>query len=174
MPSDSANPAPPDDPRHLSLPVRAAPILRRVEDGRLAVQAGEQWIPVTVRPCFPWTHPRQWLSLRDEKGEERALVRDLESLEPAPREVLARALAEARFTFEIEAIESIEADFDLRIWKVRTAQGARRFLTEWDTFPRTLPDGSLVIEDQAGDLFRIANPDAMDAKSAALLWSYRG
>lgn len=161
----------------LQLPAGDLPVLQRRHDGRLILvikkEDESQSIPVTLRPCFPWSEPRRFLSLRDDENNERALILDLDELDAESRQLIEGTLAEARFTFTIERIHRIDRDFDLRIWRVKTSQGERSFLTEDDGFPRDRPDGSIVFHDLMGDLYVVPDPEALDKHSRDLLWAWR-
>lgn len=148
--------------------------LRYGDDGRLMVRQGanEQWKSVKLRACFPWSNPHEFISLRDDENVEHALIRNPRDLPEATREPLLRAMAATGFAFLITAIEAVEKDFELRVWKVRTEQGARRFVTAIDDWPRELPDGKILIEDLAGDIYVIADREALDAASRKLLWAF--
>jgi hypothetical protein len=64
----------------------------------------------------------------------------------------------------------VEEDFELRCFKVETPQGPRAFQTALDAWPRETPDGGLLIEDVAGDVFRIEDPATLDPRSRELVW----
>lgn len=146
--------------------------LTRRTDGRLwAVLDGES-VAVNVVRCFPWSAPSRYLSLRDDEDREVAFVRAGDELDADSQEVLDEALVAAGFVLEVEAIEELEEDFEVRCWKVRTRQGARRFQTALETWPRVAPDGGLLIEDVAGDLFRIPPPSELDPRSRRLVWAF--
>jgi hypothetical protein len=55
---------------------------------------------------------------------------------------------------------------------VHTAQGNRSFQTRLDDWPRQLPDGTLLIRDVAGDLYRLVASEQLDRRSRTLLWSF--
>jgi hypothetical protein len=55
---------------------------------------------------------------------------------------------------------------------VETAQGPRTFQTALDGWPRELDAGGLVVEDVYGDLYRVSDPERLDAKSKRLLWAF--
>ena len=46
-------------------PERAEPSLERQEDGQLWVVRGRRRVAARVRPCFPWSQPTRFVSLRD-------------------------------------------------------------------------------------------------------------
>ena len=61
------------------------------------------------------------------------------------------------------AIDGLEEDFEIRRFKVLTRQGPRSFQTALDAWPREAPSGGLLLEDVAGDLYRIPPPEELDA-----------
>ncbi|MEM0967281.1 MAG: DUF1854 domain-containing protein, partial [Verrucomicrobiota bacterium] len=65
-------------------------------------------------------------------------------------------------------------DFELRTWKVKTESGDRVFQTALDSWPRNLEDGSYLVEDVFGDLYRFPPLDQLDKESARYLWSLVG
>lgn len=129
-------------------------------------------IPVRVRRPFPWSAPTEYVSLRNDKDEEVALITANTPLDDSSRATLEAALAEVTFVFDIEAIESIDTEFEIRNWKVRTKQGPYTFQIKHDRWPHKLADGTLLIRDIESNLFRISNPEQMDAKSRNLLWAF--
>lgn len=147
-------------------------VLRNGGDGRLLALLGGKLVSVRLRQCFPWSEPTRHLSLRDGEDDEVAYVADPAALAPASRDALERALAEAAFVLEVRRVLSVDEEVEIRQWRVETAQGPRTFQTHLDDWPRTLPGGGLLIRDVAGDLYRIAAPRALDARSRALLWAF--
>lgn len=146
--------------------------LERRSDGLLWAVRGEEERVVRVRRCFPWSEPGRWLSLRDEDEEEVALVQDPGELDAASRVALEEALALAGFVFDVTRVLAIEEEVEIRHWRVETRQGTRSFQTRLEDWPRTLPEGGLLVRDVAGDLYHFARPEALDRKSRALLWAF--
>ncbi|MGH7286461.1 MAG: DUF1854 domain-containing protein [Myxococcota bacterium] len=144
--------------------------LERRADGQLWAVLGLEAVPVWVHRCFPWTAPGRFVSLRDQEEEEVALVRDLSELEPESRRVLQSALLEAGFVLEVESVESIEDEIEIRTFRVRTRQGPRRFQTLRDEWPRPMPGGGILLRDVAGDLYLVRDPEALDRASRDRLW----
>jgi hypothetical protein len=145
--------------------------LERRGDGQLWAVLGSRAAPVWVRRCFPWTAPARFVSLRDGEEEEVALVRDLDELEPDSRRALETALLEAGFVLEVEAVESVEDEIEIRTFRVRTRQGPRRFQTLRDEWPRPMPGGGVLLRDVAGDLYLVRDPGALDRTSRERLWA---
>ena len=147
--------------------------LEERQDGQVwLVRDGSEDVAVHVRRPFPWSAPDRYISLRGEEDAEVALVDHLDRLDDASRGVLERALAEVSFVLEIQAIESIETEFEIRNWKVRTRQGPYTFQTKHDEWPRTLAAGGLLLRDVEGNLFRIGELETLDDKSQELLWAF--
>ncbi len=151
------------------------PRLRLRQDGRLQLCSGdEQWVDVTPVRCFPWSEAGRFISLRDEANTELSLIDDAETLEPDTRAALLRALEVSGFFLEIVEVDSIEEDFEIRVWKVKTRRGPRSFQTELDAWPYPSPGGGHLISDVAGDVFFIPPLPTLDEASQKQLWPYVG
>jgi hypothetical protein len=146
--------------------------LEKRADGQLWALHHDRETPVRVQRCFPWSEPAAYLSLRDAEGEEVALIPDPARLDPASRRSLEEALLEAGFVLEVTAIEEVEEEVEIRTWRVLTRQGARTFQTRLDDWPYGVPGGGVVIRDVAGDLYYVAAPAEMDARSRRWLWAF--
>ncbi|MGE9296404.1 MAG: DUF1854 domain-containing protein [Puniceicoccales bacterium] len=131
---------------------------------------------VLVRPvkCFPLSEPGRFLSLRDDKNEEFAFINDVSTLDETSAAALNEALTAGGFTFAVTGIDEIKEDFELRVFKVRTAAGERQFQTALDAWPRSVEDGSFLMEDVFGDLYRFPPSEELDPESAKRLWSLIG
>jgi hypothetical protein len=165
---DSDTPAPAEAEPGPSSGVR----LERRIDGKLWLVKSAGDVAVELVRCFPWTSPARYLSLRNSEGEEQAFVLDASELDPHSRRAVEQTLARSSFVLEITRILSVEEDFELRSWRVETAQGPRTFQTPLDGWPRELDAGGLVVEDVYGDLYRITDPERLDPKSKRLLWAF--
>lgn len=141
------------------------PALKRRNDGQLCLAINGETTPVGIARCFPWSARSRYISLRDDERNELWLIEDPASLDPPTRRVLEDALVEADFVLEIQAIEEVDEEIEIRCWDVQTLQGPRRFQTRRDEWPRTMPGGSVLVRDVAGDLYLIRDPDALDRKS---------
>src|SRR5687767_1123021 len=146
--------------------------LRTAPDGRLVVVIDDRRVAVRLRQCFPWSEPGLHLSLRDDEDREVAIINDPAHLEDESRRALEHAIAEAGFVLEVTRVLEIDEEVEIRQWVVETEQGRRSFQTHLDDWPRSLPNGGLLIRDVAGDLYRLASPKAMDQKSRELLWAF--
>jgi hypothetical protein len=146
--------------------------LERRADGTLWAVVGSDERSVWVRRCFPWSQPTRYISLRDSEESEVALVRELGELSFESRLVLEEALVEAGFVLKIVRVLDLDEEVEIRNWKVETEQGPRSFQTRLDDWPRQMPGGGILIRDVAGDLYNVAKPYELDAKSRGLLWAF--
>jgi 3-polyprenyl-4-hydroxybenzoate decarboxylase len=112
------------------------------------------------------------VSLRDADGKELALVEDPRLLDEDSRVALETALRETAFVFEVTRIVVVDEEVEIRTWTVQTRQGLRRFQTARDAWPRELPTGDYLVRDVAGDLYRIGDPEGLDAESRRYLWAF--
>ena len=144
----------------------------RESDGNLSILVQGERVRVSIKPCFPWSHSGQFLSLVDQEGEEVGFVEKLTDLDKNSRENLQQALQEAEFCFFIKKVHSIKEDFELRTWSVSTENGDRKFQTKLMDFPRVLPGGVLLIQDLHGDLFCIKKPGELPEPGRKLLSAF--
>ncbi|MBN1517204.1 DUF1854 domain-containing protein [Candidatus Sumerlaeota bacterium] len=147
--------------------------LEQKNDGMLwLIREDDEDVAVKVRRAFPWSAPDRFISLCDEKDHEVAMIDQLDDLEPEERQLIEQALMEAGFILDIEAIDEIDNEYEIRNWKVRTRQGPITFQTKHDEWPRPLQQGGYLIRGIEGLVLRFPEPETMDEKSRKILWAY--
>jgi hypothetical protein len=151
---------------------RGTVALERRVDGQLWARVAGAEHQVRVHRCFPWSEPGQFLSLRNSKNQEVALITDLTQLGPKSREALESALLEAGFVLRVNRIHRVTEEVEIRSWQVETEQGPRSFQTRLDDWPWKVPGGGIVIRDVSGDLYHVADPRALDEGSRRWLWAF--
>jgi hypothetical protein len=92
-------------------------------------------------------------------------------LDSSSRKALQDVLRIVGFTLEIERILSITREIEIRNWVVWVGGVRRSFQTAPDEWPRRLDDGRHLILDIAGDLYSIADLEALDSHSRKLIWA---
>jgi hypothetical protein len=127
---------------------------------------------VQARPCFPWSEPSKYITIRDFENRELQLVEDPATLDENSRVALESGLAASGFVFRLQQIASVEVEFEIRNWTVTTEQGERIFQTQLDEWPRSMPGGGFLLRDVAGDIFFIPPMNDLDARSRDLLSGY--
>ena len=143
--------------------------LERGRDGQLWLTSGSEAHVVSISRCFPWSARAQFISLRDRDQRELWLIEDPRTLDARSRETLEDALVETDFVLEIETVEKIDEEVEIRCWNVQTTQGPRQFQTRRDDWPRIVPGGGVLIRDVAGDLYFVRDPSRIDPRSRELL-----
>lgn len=142
------------------------------KDGNLLLDDGHQHRTAFAVRCFPWTAPNQFISLRDDSNQELAFIENVEQLSPASMQALNKALHTVSFVIRVVVVLSIDSEFEIRQWRVKTPQGEHVFQTKMDEWPRLMHDGGLLVNDVSGNVIKIDDPKTMDAKSRRCLWPY--
>ena len=142
------------------------------ENGLLYIVVEGKEVEVYVKQCFPWSHPEEFLSLRDKDDNEVCLIDCLGDLASETQEILRRYLDVIDFVLLVEKVIDIEEDVELRQFRVKTIQGERVFQTKLEDWPEVMDDGSILIEDLAGDLFKIKSLKFLDEDSKKILSTY--
>ncbi len=151
--------------------------LHRNDEGRLVLhraheEPAKQDTPIQIAACFPWSHPQQFISLRDDKGHELYLIENLDELEAERRQLVEEELALRNFLPRVLEIKTITDQMEFFHWEVLTTAGPRSFLTRRHERPRQLRNGEMLIKDICNDIYLISRSEDMDPKSLKLLWVY--
>jgi hypothetical protein len=150
------------------------PRLRLDAAQRLWLDQGDKVVRVQPVRCFPWSSPSELVSLRDEHDAEHFLVGQLSELDAESSHALERAMLGVGFVLDVHTIESIEEDYEVRVWHTHTRHGKRTFQTKLDEWPWASPDGGHLVRDLSGDLFRLPPLDTLDKRTREWLWAYVG
>ncbi len=151
--------------------VRSEPRIERTATGALRVVTARGPMLARAVRCFPWSEPSRHISIRDNEGTELLYVDDPQRLDEASRRALEVALTAAGFVIDVTGVESVVEDFEMRCFKVRTPHGPRSLQTALDAWPRIAPNGEVLLEDIAGDIYRIPPVEKLDRRSRRLLWA---
>jgi len=146
--------------------------VRLKDDGFLYVYKSDNETKVELKACFPWTYPVSYLSLKDKGGKEHLLIESLDKLSSESKEAVEKAMEESGFCFQVIDIVSVEEEFELRVWSVKTKQGLRKFQTQLLSWPRETPGGGLLIQDVHGDLYFVEQPKSLPEKARKILWAF--
>jgi hypothetical protein len=127
-----------------------------------------EWRRCYLRPCFPLKNNNNFLSIFDLKdNKEIDIIKNIETLARESKESVLSYMAGQKFSFQIENIESIIEDENLRFFEVKTQLGKRFFQTEKDDWPLPFSDGKkqrYQIIDLYGDVYEFVPMD-LDKKS---------
>lgn len=127
---------------------------------------GKTYEELVVYRAFPFLYTTQYISIRNEKGEELGIVRDLAQLDGESAKELQRELGYRYFLPIVTRVDSVKQKSELWIWELQTNLGptrlAMRNLHEHLLFPG---DGRVVLSDMNGRRCEIADWRALDAHS---------
>jgi hypothetical protein len=163
------NQVPPPQP--IAHETRSEPRIERTGAGALRVMTARGPILARAVRCFPWSEPDHYISIRDNEGNELLYVEDLQGLDESSRRALRDALTAVGFVIDVIGVDSVVEDFEMRCLEVRTKHGPRKLQTALDAWPRRAPNGEVLLEDIAGDIYRIPPLETLDRRSRRLLWA---
>lgn len=123
------------------------------------------------RRLFPVSGLNKYITLLDSEGNEKAIIRDLDSLMPESREVINNSLKEyymiPRITKVIECIDK----FGMLKWTVETDHGVKNFsVRNRHSDIKTLFDGRVLFRDSDDNRYEITDVSKLDKKSRYLLY----
>ena len=127
---------------------------------------------IYLKRCFPWTHPYEFISVRNVDDKEIFFIEDLNELDESDQKLFRDQLKNALFTLDITRINSIDDEVEIRKFDVQTNKGHRVFQTMIDYWPEILSNGEVIINDLSGDLYKIADLRSLDTKSRELIENY--
>jgi hypothetical protein len=137
---------------------------------RLTVANDRSYLKVKLALAAPLSRPRKYVSLLNGKGEEIALLPDLEALEPASRQVAEEELERRYLTSQVRRLLSLKQEFGVTYWEAETDRGIRDFVVRdlqencvW------LSDSHLLLIDVDGSRFEIPDRQQLDEPSRQLL-----
>lgn len=94
---------------------------------------------LVVYRAFPFVYTMEYISIRDTKGEELGIVRDIRDLDEESAKELERELRFRYFLPRVTRVDNVKQKSDLWIWELQTNLGqtriAMRNLHEFMQFP---------------------------------------
>lgn len=102
---------------------------------------------------------------RSAGGEELGILRRLDELPPEMQDVVVEEVEKAYFVPRILQIVSIEEEFGIQQWEVRTDRGPRTFEVTERSGIRPFDNYRIVIKDVDGNRYQIADTRLLDRRS---------
>lgn len=143
-------------------------ILLKVEmyDGRV-------FEDVEARRLFPLTGLQKYITLLDEEGNEKAVIRDINNLTADSRKVIADVLAEYYLVPKITEIYSIVEKHGKLQVKADTDNGLHHFeIKNTHADIKALYDGRVLIKDANDNRYEIADLKTLNKSSMRILNPY--
>tara|TARA_R110002072_G_scaffold276051_1_gene437286 strand:- start:11807 stop:12277 length:471 start_codon:yes stop_codon:yes gene_type:complete len=138
----------------------------------LQAKIKERSMEVYLKRCFPWSHPHQFISVRDTEDKEVFFIQNIDDLPEEERGLLLKQLESDTFVLEITKINSIDDEVEIRKFDVQTDKGHRVFQTMIDYWPEMLNSTDVLINDISGDMYKITNWKNLDFESCKLIEQY--
>lgn len=139
--------------------------VERDSAGRLVAHLSDRDQPVVdvrVARCFPWSVPDQYVSLRDADGREVALLKNLEELDSASRDVVERELADKIFNPKIKKIISFNDEFGVVSITAETDRGTVTFQVRGRDDVRVLSSTRALLRDADGNCYELEDIRKLD------------
>lgn len=119
---------------------------------------------------FPISGLKKYISLLDEDGNEKAIIRNIDNLMPESKKALTSALGEYYLIPKIKRFVKRTDKFGVWMWTFDTDRGQYTFeLRNSYHSIKTLYDGRILIKDANDNRYEIPNLNDLDKRSIKLL-----
>ena len=131
---------------------------------------GEKLEGLEPRRLFPVTGLRRYITLLDEEGVEKAVIRNVDDLIPESRDVILSCLDEYYLIPKITKLLDSREKYGILKWKVETDRGIKEFdIRNRHHDIKTLYDGRVLVRDSDDNRYEIPDYNKLDKKSYKLL-----
>ena len=136
------------------------------ENGFLFVTADGEKSRAVLHRAFPYDMPDEYISVLNEKNEEKGMIRALADFDDVTREILSAELERKYFYFHIKKIKTLKDNRGFTYWTCDTDCGEVTFTVQ-DTFRSItkISDDKIMIQDVDGCRYGIDSLEALDKKS---------
>ena len=132
---------------------------------------GEKFTGVELRRMFPITGLTKYIALVDSKGEQIAIIRDLNDLMEDSRTVAEKVLEEYYMIPRITKFLKMSQKFKIWMWTAETDKGVCTFeIRNHITAVKPLYDGRVLIKDANDNRYEIPDVKQLDKKSLKMIF----
>lgn len=125
---------------------------------------------VQTTRCFPISSGDRFIALRENKGRELGIIRDVGELDSDSQQALRSELERSYFRPRITRIFSITEQYHVPRWDVETDRGPRVFeLRSSRRDMRVLSAGRVLVRDVDGNLYEIPDHRQLDPQSRTII-----
>ncbi|MBQ2963878.1 MAG: DUF1854 domain-containing protein [Clostridia bacterium] len=131
---------------------------------------GEKFTMLEPHRLFPVSGLMKYISLLDEEGNEKMIIRDLDQLMPESKEVILNCLNERYMIPKITRLIKRTEKFKIWMWTVDTDRGEYTFeiINSYQSI-KILYDGRILIKDGNDNRYEIPDLYALDKRSIKLI-----
>jgi hypothetical protein len=147
----------------------------RIEEGNdnkicLILPDGTRLDDVEPRMLLPVTNKYGYISIVDDDGNEKCIIRNIWEIPGASAKYLERALERHYLIPKITEIKSVRAKFGLVQWEVITDRGSYSFEIQNRYHDiKLMPDGRVLVRDSNDNRYEILDIEKLPRKSQRLL-----
>mgnify|MGYP006300462843 CR=1 FL=1 len=143
----------------------------RTEGGILTLEfKDDKYERVYLYRSFPFSLEDEYISVRDEDGEEIGIIRNLSDFDYNTEKVLEKELEWVYYCPDIKAIYSVKEEFGYTYWDVETDQGRKEFIVRGRSNALTpLTETRYVLTDIDGNRFQISDITDLDKSSYKII-----
>lgn len=127
---------------------------------------GKAYAEIVLYRIFPFQYTTRYISVRNAKGEEIGVIRDIDQLDDESRSEINKELQLRYFLPLVTRVDSIKQKADLWIWELQTNLGPTRIvmrnLHEHMQYPS---DNRIILTDINGKRCEIRDWKALDSHS---------
>jgi hypothetical protein len=117
------------DPYEINILEPDAVVFNRHQGGVFqGMVAGKAYDEIILYRIFPFQYTTKFISVRDAKGEEIGVIRDIDQLDEASRVEIDKELQLRYFLPLVTRIDSVKQKSDLWIWELQTNLGPTRIV----------------------------------------------
>lgn len=146
--------------------------IRRLDHTKveLSIYNGSIYAPLEPRRLFPLSGLTRYIALLDEDLKEKAIIRDLEQLDPDSAQAVSDCLQDYYMIPKITAVYSAVEKFGTLTWTCNTDRGERAFrIRNRHSDIKFLYDGRVLIRDTNDNRYEIEDVKALDRRSQRIL-----
>lgn len=138
----------------------------------LEVYGGEQFEALEPKRLFPMSGLTKYITLLDADLKEKAIIRDIERLDPDSRRAVEECLAEYYLIPKITEVLDITEKFGVLTWHCMTDHGKRSFrIKNRHSDIKRLYDGRVLVRDSNDNRYEIEDVKKLSKRSQSLLAS---
>ena len=129
-------------------------------------------VDVRVVRCFPWSVPDSYVSVRNDKGKEVAMLRSLDALDAPNRETVEQELKDKVFNPKILRVIEFKHEFGVTQIQAETDRGEVTFQIRSRDDIRVLSATRALFRDVDGNTYELPDVNALDAAGRKYLQRY--
>ncbi|MEG2004072.1 MAG: DUF1854 domain-containing protein, partial [Clostridia bacterium] len=137
----------------------------------LELITGEKYENLEPRRLFPLSGLKKYISLLDEFGHEKAIIRNIDSLMPDSKNVIQKSLDEYYLIPKIIEILDRSEKYGVLKWTVKTDRGVRSFdIKNRNRDIKILFDDRILVRDADDNRYEIPNMKSLSKESLSILY----